>query len=312
MGVKCVPLAHMVWTLLETFVNMQLSRMNELDADAALQAFGADALNSPNQSPGELTFGEQSYETSGTWLMVADFYNNLAWAVETVLYGHLATEYPEPSSWPRYCIDNVLLCGIASHEQVLHRLFHLRHGRDGVEPYKGPFDKQWDASSVRVTIRNSSEANDLVSCLAAEFVDEADEFKQNDFITEPSEVIAFQLIREPKPSRERHKFSYPTSMFLDQFMIENTALTSERRKVRKEALQEMDSLQSTRMALLSFKVTLWVVLSCLTQISIQCCRVEILWQTCVQLCSISRTSQNITTMRFVGLFWLKPQLNCAK
>ena len=49
--------AHMVWTLLETFVNMELSRMNELDADAALQAFGAEPWTNPNQLPGDLTFG---------------------------------------------------------------------------------------------------------------------------------------------------------------------------------------------------------------------------------------------------------------
>ena len=57
--IESMSAAHMVWTLLETFVNMELSRMNELDADAALQAFGADPWNNPNSNPGDLTFGKR-------------------------------------------------------------------------------------------------------------------------------------------------------------------------------------------------------------------------------------------------------------
>ena len=134
-------------------------------------------------------------------------------------------------------------------------MFHLRHGKDGEEPYKGPFDKQWDASSVRVTVRSGFEANDLIACIAAEFVDESNDFKQNAIITEPSELIAFQLLREAKPAGQRHKFTLPASMFLDQFMSENSAIATQRRKLRREALQEMEALQAQKTSLLKFKVS---------------------------------------------------------
>lgn len=107
---------------------------------------------------------------------------------------------------------------------------------------------------MRVTVRSGPEPNDLISCLAAEFVDELNDFKQVAAIIEPSEVIAFQLLRETKSSGQRNKFTYPCSMFLDQFMLENSVLSTEMRKLRRHALQEMDALQSSKLTLLRFKV----------------------------------------------------------
>ena len=109
------------------------------------------------------------------------------------------------------------------------RLFHLRHGREDAPPYRGPFSKEYDAAAVRVTVRSELEPTDLVSCLAAELVDDVHDFKQNVTILEASDVLAFYLAREFKPLGERQKFSYPSTVYLDQFMKENAVISAERR-----------------------------------------------------------------------------------
>lgn len=114
---------------------------------------------------------------------------------------------------------------------------------------------------MRVTVRSNSDANDLVSCLSLELVDEVNDFKQSVSILEPSEVIAFQLMREPKPSGDRQRFSYPPSIFLDQFMDDNAALSSERRRLRKDALREIEELQAAKANLLTFKVRMPILYS---------------------------------------------------
>ncbi len=48
---------HTVWTLLETFVNMELSRMNELCPDDVFKDCNTVPWNNPSRTPGELTYG---------------------------------------------------------------------------------------------------------------------------------------------------------------------------------------------------------------------------------------------------------------
>ncbi|KAI0088313.1 hypothetical protein BDY19DRAFT_994221 [Irpex rosettiformis] len=226
-----------VWTLLETFVNMELSRMNELCPDKALAACSTIPWDNPSRTPGELTY---------------EFYTNVAWQVEAILNAELATQYPEPPPWPRSDQADLSTTSTTSTHPPPStiRLFHLRHGKDDIPPFRGPFNREYDASAVRVTVRNDLEPTDLVSCLAAELVDD---FKPNTNIVEASEVMAFELLREPKPPGERQRFSYPASVYLDQFLRENSALASERRKMRKAALEEVARLQSSKFALLKHK-----------------------------------------------------------
>lgn len=81
-----------------------------------------------------------------------------------------------------------------------------------------------------------------------------DDIKPNTTIVEASEVLAFELLREPKPIRDRQKFSYPASVYLDQFLRESAELATERRKIRKAALEEVEKLQTSKSALLKHKV----------------------------------------------------------
>ena len=47
-----------MWSLLETFVNMDLARTTELNIDEALEAFDADPWKNPVTSPGDHAFRE--------------------------------------------------------------------------------------------------------------------------------------------------------------------------------------------------------------------------------------------------------------
>lgn len=105
---------------------------------------------------------------------------------------------------------------------------------------------------MRVAVGSGLEPADLVSCLTAELV--KDDCTQRDNIINTSEVIAFQLIRETKPIGERQKFSYPPSVYLDQFLEENAAASTEKRRMRKAALEEVERLRLTRSSLLKHKV----------------------------------------------------------
>lgn len=131
-------------------------------------------------------------------------------------------------------------------------MFHLRHGVEDTPPYKGPFNREWDKSAVRVTIGSGPESADLVSCLSAELV--KNDCTQRDHIVDTSEVITFQFIRETKPIGDRPRFSYPPTVYLDQFLKENAAISTEKRKMRKSAIEEIERLQSSKSSLLRHKV----------------------------------------------------------
>jgi hypothetical protein len=77
---------------------------------------------------------------------------------------------------------------------------------------------------------------------------------QRDNIVDTSEVITFQLIRETKPIGERPHFSYPSTVYLDQFLKENAVISTEKRKIRKAALEQIERLQSSKSSLLRHKV----------------------------------------------------------
>lgn len=57
-----------MWSLLETFVNMDLARTTELNIDEALEAFDADPWKNPATPPGEHASSEP--------LILLNFYGN--------------------------------------------------------------------------------------------------------------------------------------------------------------------------------------------------------------------------------------------
>ncbi len=122
-------------------------------------------------------------------------------------------------------------------------------------------------SVVRVNVRSSPESNDLLSALSAEFAP-PDTLKnkataKRHVIVEPSEVIAFELIRDATPpsydavlgrKSERSLFKYPKSLYLDQFMQESFELANEKRMAQRGLLDGIKELEARKKNLLNFNV----------------------------------------------------------
>ncbi|KZT08631.1 uncharacterized protein LAESUDRAFT_811244 [Laetiporus sulphureus 93-53] len=214
--------AATTWSLMEIFANMDLALMGELSVDAVLEALSAEQWSSPLERPGDVSF---------------IFYCSLAWHIELVLHDDVPTN--SAPSWPR--------------------LFHFRHGFSDDDLSNTPFDRRIDPSAVKVTVGGSEESNDLMSCLAIELGLSGDDTKQQ-VIFEPSEVVAFQILRDidppsyeaslgagPRP--ERTTFVYPKHVYLDQFMKNNYPIAIEKRRKQRELLAEVEQLLAKRASL---------------------------------------------------------------
>lgn len=53
-------LAYVVWSLVETFVNMDLARTTELNVDRALDAFDATLWSGAGEQPGDVAYRTSS------------------------------------------------------------------------------------------------------------------------------------------------------------------------------------------------------------------------------------------------------------
>ena len=82
-------------------------------------------------------------------------------------------------------------------------------------------------------------------------------------IFEPSEMVAFELVRSSSiPSAtassggsDRKAFTYPKSIYLDQFLRENVELAQAKREQRREMLEEVQHLLSHKNSLTHFDVS---------------------------------------------------------
>ncbi len=120
---------------------------------------------------------------------------------------------------------------------------------------------------VKVTVGPTLELNDLISALASEFAPpETGKLKavaKRHVIFEPSDVIAFQLMRDGTlPSydaavgrkAERVPFRYPASVFLDQFMRESYDLANVKRAEQRVLWEEVKELEARKKQLLHYNV----------------------------------------------------------
>lgn len=131
-------------------------------------------------------------------------------------------------------------------------MFHFLYGNDG-----GDSDAYPDVTSiVSVTIGSNGNNHDLMSCLSAQFATPADEpRKKQDVILEPSDVVAFELISGSRvTTTERKPFSYPKSIFLDQFLQENAEMASATRAHQRDVTEEVEALTLKKKSLTSFDV----------------------------------------------------------
>ncbi|KAI0364511.1 hypothetical protein BV20DRAFT_1107189 [Pilatotrama ljubarskyi] len=228
--------AYQVWTLLELFANMDLARLSELCVDAAMNAFAAEPWSNPAERPGDLSYR---------------FYERLVFVVEHTLHYN----------------------SLQNSERTRHRLFSLQYGRQDAEPDDPSRD---NLCCVKVSVGVNPDVNDLVSSLAAELAPDPAKVAstKRQVILEPSEVIAFQLIRDAAPpsydaaigrKSERAIFKYPRSVYLDQFMKESSELANEKRAAQRKLLQDVKDLEAKKKDLLYFndKDTLADLQSCL-------------------------------------------------
>jgi len=132
------------------------------------------------------------------------------------------------------------------------RLFHFRYGYGDSEPDSSPFDRRTDTPIVKVDIRDGEQNNNLVACLAAQLA-HGDIAAKQQVIFEPSDVVAFQLVRHDTlpsysgvTSLSKQRFHYPKSFYLDRFMKENAEFSTSRWLKQKDILKEIQQLMSRK------------------------------------------------------------------
>lgn len=105
-------------------------------------------------------------------------------------------------------------------------------------------------SVVKVAVRGTPNANDLLSCLSLELSPVGDDRGRQQVIFNPSDVVAFQLLREhilpSGPRSERRTFSFPTFVYLDQFLQENSKLANDKRNLQRELYAKADQLKERK------------------------------------------------------------------
>lgn len=112
-------------------------------------------------------------------------------------------------------------------------------------------NRRSDTACVRVDIRGDSEVNDLISCLSQQlFLHETDDTSNHLSLVEPSDVVAFQLVRHnvyPQgavPNRE--PFHYPRCVYLDQFLRENAELANHKRARQRKMAEDIQAMVQKR------------------------------------------------------------------
>ncbi len=179
----------------------------------------------------------------------------MSWAIEHTLRGYVAST---PVSEHTHRYTSISRCSAESLKELSFRLFQFRYGyRDA----NMPLDSRLNTSIVKVDVRGKPESNDLLSCLSADlFLDGATAGGRQQVIYDPSDVVAFLLVRENMPSStgakvERHIFGYPDHIYLDQFLNENAELATEKRKLQHELHSNVQKLIAKREGLTKTNVS---------------------------------------------------------
>jgi hypothetical protein len=145
------------------------------------------------------------------------------------------------------------------------RLFHFLHGKNVDDPEKHPDE----AEVVTVTVGGNpaGENNDLMSCLSAQLSAPLDLPERQEYIFEPSDVVAFELINNSLRTSsqstsfggisERKAFRYPKHIYLDRFLQVNSELSNAKRAEQREMNAELDKLFIRRKSLTSFEVCIY-------------------------------------------------------
>lgn len=153
------------------------------------------------------------------------------------------------------------------------RLLHFQYGSGISEP--GELLQETSIVPIDVNVKGS---NDLIGQLSAQLSKPQSEPGKQSVIFEPSEVVAFELVRSSSaPSTtangggsDRKAFTYPKSIYLDQFLRENVELAQGKRRQRQVMLEEVQQLVKHKKTLTDFDVS-----HCLRWSRLPDCRVAV-------------------------------------
>ncbi|KAG2134094.1 hypothetical protein DEU56DRAFT_950266 [Suillus clintonianus] len=192
----------LMWKLVETFTNMDLAKLVDLDAHEVLEGFKPEPWANPAQPPGDLSHR---------------FFEKVAGA-----------------------LDKVFSHEFIRTEQAIQRVMQFQYGNSNFDDEPGELLQ--DASIVRVEALGPSDTNDLVGRLSAQLSNHKNDIKQHQVIFEPSEVITFHLARSGTVMGERKPFKYPKHIYLDQFLKENVELAESKRGEQRDLHAEIQKL----------------------------------------------------------------------
>lgn len=132
------------------------------------------------------------------------------------------------------------------------RVMQFQHGNSNLDGEPGELLQ--DATIVRVEALGPSDTNDLVGRLSAQLANHKNDIKQYQVIFEPSEVLAFDLMRTGTVTGERKPFKYPKHIYLDQFLKENVELAEGKRRQQRELHADIQKLVLHKKSLTHFNV----------------------------------------------------------
>ncbi|KAF9242275.1 hypothetical protein BU15DRAFT_44007 [Melanogaster broomeanus] len=200
---------YTLWALSEIFTHMDLARLCDLNVDKRLPAFNIERWTGLSQSPGELSRSPP------------EFFAKLSATLE------------------RAFADQFAHSGQPPHKP---RLLHFQYGSSMSEPG----ELLQETSIVPIDV-HGGDAKDLIGRLYAQLSKPQPEPGKQSVIFEPSEVVAFELSRSSSASTsgdsvERKAFTFPKSIYLDQFLRENVDLVRRKRRHQQEMSEEIQRL----------------------------------------------------------------------
>ncbi|PCH34125.1 hypothetical protein WOLCODRAFT_113208 [Wolfiporia cocos MD-104 SS10] len=211
---------HLIWSLLEIFVNMDLALLSELNVDAAIAAFDPGRWSTPVELPGDVVYA---------------FYDNLTWTIENILHEDL------PPPVPRLFHFRPGFFGAEPAPPRLDRRADMSLVRVDVRPERNDLlacladelglHGGGGADAARVIV----ESSDVVA------------FQLRRDAAPPSYGAAAGA------RTERTTFGYPPSVFLDQFMQENFEIAGARRERQRELRKIVKDLKAKRKSLTRHK-----------------------------------------------------------
>ncbi|KAF8839694.1 hypothetical protein BDN67DRAFT_737341 [Paxillus ammoniavirescens] len=220
---------YTLWALSEIFTHMDLARLCDLNVDKRLPAFNIEPWAGLAQSPGELS---------------RKFFAKLSATLE------------------RAFVDQFAHSGQPPHKP---RLLHFQYGSSVSEPGELLQETSIVPIDVHATA-GSGNANDLIGRLSAQLSKPQSYAGKQSVIFEPSEVVAFELSRAspayPNSTStggdrvERKPFTFPASIYLDQFLRDNVGFAQAKRRQQEEMTEEVQRLILHKKTLTHFEDTL--------------------------------------------------------